>query len=78
MFNNILGTAFVDTYYRLSPPIADKVAEHPLLASAVRMMLTPIVWLGKLIMTTPMVLLSMLIAGGGLFLARRHSHSQIS
>ena len=71
MLNNILGTAFVDTYYRLSPPIADKVAAHPVLASAVRVALTPFVLLGKLILAAPMVLLTTLLVGAGLVLSRR-------
>jgi len=38
------GAAFVDTYYRLSPTIADQVARHGWLAALVRMALAPIVW----------------------------------
>ena len=47
LLNNTLGTAFVDTYYRLSPPIADHVRKHPLLAAAVRTLLHPIVALSR-------------------------------
>ncbi len=78
MLNNVLGTTFVDTYYRLSPAVADKVAEHPMLAATVRVILTPFVLLGKLILAAPMVLLSALIAGAGLLLARRNTQGQQS
>ena len=47
LLDNVLGTAFVDTYYRVSPPIADRVREHPLLAAAVRSALRPIISLSR-------------------------------
>ena len=47
LLNNVLGTAFVDTYYRLSPPMADRVREHALLAATVRTALRPIIALGR-------------------------------
>lgn len=37
-----LGTAFVDAYYRLSPPLADAVAQSPALAALVRAALAPV------------------------------------
>lgn len=43
LLRNTLGTAFVDTYYRVSPPLADAVASEPALASLVRAMLHPLV-----------------------------------
>ncbi|MCH7910047.1 MAG: hypothetical protein IIB38_10565, partial [Candidatus Hydrogenedentes bacterium] len=42
MLRNALGMAFVDTYYRVSPPLADLVASEPALASLVRAMLHPL------------------------------------
>lgn len=42
------GTAFVDTYYRLSPPVAHFIAERPVLRAMVRVLLTPVVILAKL------------------------------
>ncbi len=47
LLNNTLGTAFVDTYYRLSPPVADAVAKSPVLSATIRFVLTPIVFLIK-------------------------------
>ena len=43
LLDNALGTVFVDTYYRVSPPIAVQVREHPWLAAVVRASLRPIV-----------------------------------
>ncbi|MCH7958582.1 MAG: exo-alpha-sialidase [Candidatus Hydrogenedentes bacterium] len=40
---NTLGSAFVDTYYRVSPVLADRVAENPAFAAVTRLFLTPIV-----------------------------------
>ncbi len=45
LLTNSLGMAFVDTYYRMSPPIADVVATHPALRAGVRMALAPVLWL---------------------------------
>ncbi len=39
------GAAFVDAYYRLSPPVADWVAQHAWAAALVRLMVTPLVFL---------------------------------
>jgi hypothetical protein len=43
LLTNTLGTSFVHAYYRYSPPIADYIAEHDMLRSAVRLGLTPLV-----------------------------------
>ncbi len=43
MMNNPLGTLLVDVYYRVSPPLADRIAEEPALASLVRFFLYPLV-----------------------------------
>ncbi|MFP6615640.1 MAG: CFI-box-CTERM domain-containing protein, partial [Candidatus Hydrogenedentota bacterium] len=53
MLNNFVGSAFVDTYYRLSPVVADKVAENPALASLVRALLTPVVLLSGIFLAAP-------------------------
>jgi len=78
MLNNVVGSAFVDTYYRLSPAVADKVAESPVLAAAVRAILTPLVLLGKLILAAPMALVGLMLAGAGLALTSRRARGQQS
>lgn len=43
LLTNSLGTAFVNAYYKLSPPIADFIAESEPLKAAVRVALKPLV-----------------------------------
>lgn len=43
LLTNGPGQAFVDWYYRVSPPVAAFIAEHESLKTAVRLALTPIV-----------------------------------
>ncbi len=42
LLTGVLGTAAVDVYYRVSPPIADAVAASPALAMMVRIVLIPV------------------------------------
>ncbi len=53
LLDNTLGTAFVDTYYRVSPAIADTVASSPVLAALVRVLLVPVIFLGKVALAMP-------------------------
>ena len=39
-----LGTALVDTDYRMSPPIADRIASDQALKQLTRILLDPLVW----------------------------------
>ncbi len=43
LLTNPLGTAFVNAYYAISPPIADFIAEHEGLKAAVRVALKPLI-----------------------------------
>jgi hypothetical protein len=43
MLTNRAGEALIDIYYRISPPIADFITEHPNLKSAVRTGLVAVV-----------------------------------
>ncbi|MDO8282996.1 MAG: CFI-box-CTERM domain-containing protein, partial [Thermodesulfovibrionia bacterium] len=44
LLTNKLGSLFVRTYYRLSPPAADYIAKHDGLRTATRIVLTPVVY----------------------------------
>jgi hypothetical protein len=43
LLTNSLGTALVDLYYKVSPPIAEFITEHPSLKPIVRVGLMPTV-----------------------------------
>jgi hypothetical protein len=49
LLTNSLGTALVDLYYKVSPPIAEFITEHPSLKPIVRGALLPFVVMSKLI-----------------------------
>ena len=53
LLQGVLGTAFVDTYYRLSPPVADVIAESSILRTGVRMLLAPVVAVSKVLLAAP-------------------------
>ncbi len=44
LLTNSVGTSLVQLYYRTSPPIADYIREHETIRSAVRVLLTPVVY----------------------------------
>ncbi len=48
LLHGAFGTALVDTYYRVSPPIARRVADHPALAMIVRCALAPVLLAARL------------------------------
>ena len=52
LLTNAAGCAFVDTYYRLSPAIADKISQSPALKSAVRVVLKPILSMSRFVTQT--------------------------
>ena len=43
LFKSELGTAFVNAYYKLSPPVADFISEHEGLKATVRIALKPVI-----------------------------------
>jgi hypothetical protein len=71
LLDSALGTAFVDTYYRLSPAVADVVAQSPFLASAVRIALLPVIFLGKMALAMPTLSLLVAMSLGAAFALRR-------
>jgi hypothetical protein len=52
MLTNPLGRALVDLYYRVSPPIAQFLTEHPALQPIVRAALMPVVALSTVAVTS--------------------------
>jgi hypothetical protein len=48
LLTNKIGTEFVETYYKYSPPIADVIREHDSLKVLTRAILTPIIFAVKL------------------------------
>lgn len=67
LMQSAAGTALVDFYYNVSPPVADVVARHAWLAALVRILLTPVAWA----MQWPMLLLLIPAGIAGLRLRRR-------
>jgi hypothetical protein len=55
MLDNALGMAIVDTYYQVSPAIADTIATSPVLAALVRVLLVPVIFLGKVALAIPVL-----------------------
>jgi len=66
LLTNPLGRALVDLYYRVSPPIAQFIAEHPALQLAVRAMLVPALAMSTIAvnttLATPITILSLVLA----------------
>ncbi len=62
-----VGRLFVETYYRLSPPLAEVVAAHQWMRAATRAALRPVVWWADLTLTEPALAWMILaLAAGGL------------
>jgi hypothetical protein len=77
LMTNDAGRAFVDFYYRNSPPLADFIARHDMLRAATRVALAPAVAASYIALnTTPVekILVVMLLLGvmtGAFFMVRR-------
>lgn len=74
LITNYLGNAFVQTYYKYSPPIADYIAEHSSLRTAVRWSLLPLIGMSwSLLNLGPFVtLIFILLLTGFLISFSRH------
>lgn len=53
LLTNTPGTLFVDTYYRISPALADTISQSPALRATVRVLLAPLVLFSKMLLTSP-------------------------
>ncbi len=56
LLTNTIGTAFVEFYYNVSPPIADFISHHPLIASLVRIILIPLITIGRILLLSPFLI----------------------
>jgi hypothetical protein len=71
LLDNAAGTAFVDAYYHVSPAIADVVAQSPVLAAIIRVMLVPVIFLSKLALASPTLFGLMMLSMAAMVIARR-------
>jgi len=78
MLNNAMGTAFVDTNYRLSPPVADSVAGDAATRNIVRTLLLTVVIVGSFVLTMPGVCVLMLLAADGFVTLRVRRRESIA
>ena len=75
LLDNAIGTALVDTYYRVSPAIADVVAQSPVMAAVVRLLLLPVVMLSKIALASPALTALFAFMGGTLIIGRRRTRN---
>lgn len=76
MLTNALGAAIADAYYRVSPPVAEQLAQNEAARGAVRGVLTPIIAASRWMLVSPAAAMAatvLLIATMGLFSLRRPS-----
>lgn len=72
LLGNVAGTAFTDVYYRLSPAVADLIAQHPVLAAVARLGIGAMVALLQWRHAGAVALMSaMLLAGAAIWRNRR-------
>jgi Ca2+-binding EF-hand superfamily protein len=64
LLTNGAGTMFVDAYYRVSPPLADWIAGHPVAALLVRILMVPVLILTALWMQSPILTVTLLVLTG--------------
>lgn len=76
LLTNVFGTAFVDTYYKVSPAIADVVAQSPALAALVRVLLVPVVFLGKVALMAPALSTFVAMSLGAMYMLRRRGRQR--
>ncbi len=55
LLQHAVGRLFVETYYRLSPPLAEVIATHAWMRATTRAALQPVVWWAELALTAPIL-----------------------
>jgi hypothetical protein len=68
--SNAFGTAVTDAYYRVSPAMADVVASSPVAAAAMRVVLLPVIFLGKIALSMPALATFIAMSLGFLYILR--------
>ncbi len=58
---NIIGGILINTYYELSPPLADIISRHESLRAVTRALLKPVIWWAGLVLTSPILGWSVLV-----------------
>lgn len=76
LLTNAVGTAFTDMYYHVAPTVADSVAASPALAAVVRMLLVPVIFLGKMALISPALLALVSLSIGFFYFAMRKGARQ--
>jgi hypothetical protein len=76
MLDSAIGTAVVDLYYQVSPPIADVVARSPMLAALVRVLLVPVIFLGKVALVMPTLTAFVGLSLGAAYMLRRRARGR--
>ncbi len=71
LLSSSAGTAFVDTYYRTSPQLAECLAGHPALRACVRFLLIPVVWVAHIWLAAPAAILAVPLCWAARRLFRR-------
>ncbi len=80
LLTNAPGRAFVDTYYRLSPPLAHFIGQHPTARAITRTLLWPVYGMAYLALNAPVVLagIFLLFCFGIAMLIRRKRQKKIA
>lgn len=74
LLKSAFGSVFVDEYYRVSPLLADSIAEHAVLRAAARAVLMPVVWMTDIFIAAPRAVVLLLFSMGLIaFVVRRGS-----
>ena len=73
LLSNALGTAFTDSYYRVSPAIADMVAARPVVAAGVRVLLMPVVFIAE----HDWGVMVLILSGGVVLIGRRRLRARV-